>query len=413
MFKLKNATHKSDPQTVKLAIEALAKLRLRTDLGFMQLPNQLEKIQSRATEIKKIFKQIVILGIGGSALGTRALIDALGILDSKISILILDNVDSFSFFKSLEAADLKNCHFLIISKSGQTIETLTQAELVEQLLLKRSLPGLAQVSTVISELDTNPLNEWAKKFNVPILEIPKDVGGRFSVLTPVGLLPAALAGHDLNKFQLGANWAKQQDQIIVELVAQSLMSFNRGEWVSLFWCYCDRLQSFGYWLQQLWAESLAKTKDRAGNIAPRASTPMPCVGSTDQHSILQQIMDGYRDKFIFFFRVLESEKSEIQIEKNLFRGQELMKNKSMGELFSAQADAVRESLAAARVNSLSCQLEKIDESSLAALFMLFQLIIGTLGEALNINAYDQPGVEAGKVAAKIYLTNQTNSQIKK
>ncbi len=404
MIKITHPVQISNAQTFKKAEAALAALRIRGDLGFAQLPFDIEKIQARAFEIKQKFRQFVILGIGGSALGTRAILDALGLQDSKISMVILDNVDSFSFFKKLETLNLEVCHFLIISKSGQTIETLTQAEFIDQVLLKKALPGLSQVSTVISEFEKNPLTEWAESAKVPILEIPKNVGGRFSVLSPVGLLPAALAGLDLQRICNGANWAKKQDQLIIQLASQALMSFEREEWITLFWCFCDRLQSFGSWLQQLWAESLAKQKDRMGREAPRASTPMPCKGSTDQHSILQQVMDGERDKFIYFFRVLESETSGPIIERNIFRGQEAMLRKSMGELFAAQAEGLRESLAVARVNSVTCQIERLDEASLGALFMLFQLVIGTLGEALDINAYDQPGVEAGKIATKKRLS---------
>lgn len=404
MLKLNHSILKSSPEILKKTSDGLSALRKRSDLGFLQLPHNIERIQSRADEIRQKFTKLVVLGIGGSALGIRAIFEALGILDSKISILIIDNVDSYSFFKTLDSLELEKCHFLIISKSGQTVETLTQAEFVDQALLNKGLASLSKVSTVVSEFEKNPLTEWAEKFHVPILEIPKNVGGRFSVLTPVGLLPAAIAGHDLKKFQEGANWAKQQDQMITEISAQALMSFERGEWVTLFWSYCDRMLSFGFWLQQLWAESLAKSKDRAGQKAMRASTPLPCKGSTDQHSILQQIMEGERDKFIYFFRVHESENTGPKIEKTLFRGQEMMSNKTMGELYKAQAEAIRDSLADAKVYSVTCEAQKLDEATMGALFMLFQMVIGTLGEVMNINAYDQPGVEAGKIAAKKLLS---------
>ncbi len=406
MLKTNFSILKSSPETLQKTQAALAALRLRSDLGFMQLPLGLDQIQARANEIREKFSHVVVLGIGGSALGIRAIFEALEISDPKIKISIIDNVDSYSFFKTLDGLDLQHCHFLMISKSGQTIETLTQAEFVEQALVQKKLPGLAKVSTVVSEFEKNPLTEWAEKSHVPVLEIPKNVGGRFSVLTPVGLLPAAIAGLDLKKFQEGANWAKKQDQLITELSAQALMSFERGEWVTLFWSYCDRLLSFGFWLQQLWAESLAKSNDRTGQKAMRASTPLPCKGSTDQHSILQQIMEGERDKFIYFFRCHESENSGPKIETTLFRGQEMMNNKTMGELYTAQATAIRESLAEAKVYSTTCQVEKLNEASVGALFMLFQLVIGTLGEVMNIDAYNQPGVEAGKIATKKLLSQK-------
>ncbi len=404
MLNLIFPTQKTDPNCLHQAREGLSKLRLRRDLGFLELPKNLDAIQMRALEIKKQFKQIVVLGIGGSALGTKALLEALSPQSPQLPITILDNVDEFSFFQRLEALNLAETHFLIISKSGQTIETLTQAELVDQVLIQKGLRSLALVSTVISETTSNPLTDWALRENVPSLEVPKNVGGRFSVLTPVGLLPAALAGFNLQEISVGAHWAKDQDTLISELAAQAMTSFSRKEWITLFWCYCDRLVGFSYWLQQLWAESLAKAKDRSGAAAPRVSTPIPCRGSTDQHSILQQVMQGERDKFIYFFRVQESANSHLVIQNSLFRGQEIMKQKSMGNLFSAQADAIRQSLFAEQVQSVSLNLQKLDESSIGALFMLFQMVIGTLGEVMNIDAFDQPGVESGKLATRRLLS---------
>ena len=182
------------------------------------------------------------------------------------------------------------------------------------------------------------------------------------------------------------------------------MSFDRAEWITMLWSYCDRLHSFGFWLQQLWAESLAKSLDREKQKAPRVSTPIPCVGSTDQHSILQQVMEGANDKFIFFFRVEESEETGPKLTRQLFRGQEIMRDKTMGTLFSAQADATRDALSQQKVLSLSLSTKNLNEASLGALFMIFQLVIGTLGEALNIDAYNQPGVEAGKIITKKSLS---------
>ncbi len=401
MWKIIHSSIPTQADCLQRSTAAFAKLKSREDLGFLKLPLDFESVLTRVRQIQKSAKHLVILGIGGSALGAHAILNA---LKEQTSIHIIDNVDSFSFWQKVKSLDLANCHFLLVSKSGQTIETLTQAEFIEQTLQEKSLPGLSQVSTVISEFEKNPLTEWANKENIPIFEIPKNVGGRFSVLTPVGLFPAAFAGLDLKAFQEGANWAKSQAGLVSEIAAQTLMSFDRAEWITMLWSYCDRLHSFGFWLQQLWAESLAKSFDRENQKAPRVSTPIPCVGSTDQHSILQQVMEGANDKFIFFFRVEESEGTGPKLTRQLFRGQEIMKAKTMGTLFSAQAEATRDALSQQKVLSLSLSTKNLNETSLGALFMVFQLVIGTLGEALNIDAYNQPGVEAGKIITKKTLS---------
>ena len=249
---------------------------------------------------------------------------------------------------------------------------------------------------------------WARKEGVPSLEIPKDVGGRFSVLTPVGILPAAFYGLDVSALREGAAWALNQDDLIAQLTAQSLLSFKRDEWVTLFWAYADGLRDFGLWTQQLWAESLGKAKNRKGGEAPRASTPIPAIGSSDQHSILQQVMEGARDKFLWFLRVEASETNSteggVTLERNLFDCQALMNGKTMGDLFGAMASATQSALEKQGVQSLTLTTQELNERSIGALFMILELVIGALGEALDINAFDQPGVEAGKILARKILS---------
>ena len=168
-------------------------------------------------------------------------------------------------------------------------------------------------------------------------------------------------------------------------------------------CALPILRDFGLWTQQLWAESLGKAKTRNGDPAPRASTPLPALGSSDQHSILQQVMEGSRDKFLCFLRVAASEEKSQTLERNLFDCQTLMMGKSMGGLFSAMADATRQALESSGVQSLTLTAESLDERSMGALFMLFEITVATIGEVLGINAFDQPGVELGKRLARDIL----------
>lgn len=408
MWTLSQKTKADDPAVLAQARRAFAALKERRDLGFLRLTERNDlwtATDNRARELRKNFHRLVILGMGGSSLGGRALLHGLQNWNETHHVEFIDNVDAERFWSWLKSRrDLQGTHWVIVSKSGNTIETLTMAEFIDQHLRHSGFKKLVTCSTVISENDDNPLMRWARKESVPHLEIPKDVGGRFSVLSPVGLLPAAFYGLNLEQLRFGAQWALAQDDLVSQLAAQSLMSFSRGEWLTLFWAYADSLREFGLWTQQLWAESLGKAKSRTGGTAPRASTPLAAVGSSDQHSILQQVMEGHRDKFLWFFRVAKSENEGPVIEKNLFDCQTLMHEKSMGQLFSAMADATRGALEAVGVSSLTLKTDRIDETTMGALLMLLELVVGTIGEALDINAFDQPGVELGKKMAREILT---------
>ncbi len=408
MWTLTHTTKKDESGFLDKAHAGLQALKQRKEIGFLQLgkrENLWSSSEVRGRELRKSYHDLAVLGMGGSSLGGRSLMQSLRKWDSAQNVTFIDNVDADFFWKWLRShKNLQDVHWVIVSKSGNTIETLTMAEFVEQHLRVSGFKKLAATSTVISEPRANPLTNWARKEGVPILEIPQDVGGRFSVLTPVGMLPAAFYGLDVERIRSGVEWAYEQDELIARLAAQSLMSFQREEWISLFWAYADGLRDFGLWTQQLWAESLGKALDRSGAKAPRASTPMSAVGSSDQHSILQQVMEGTRDKFVWFFRVEQSESAGPTLERGLFEGQSLMHGKTMGELLAAEAVATRQALEHQKVQSLTLQTQSLSEESMGALFMIMQLVVGSLGEALGINAFDQPGVELGKVMARDILT---------
>lgn len=404
MWTLANSTKTTDPKNLESARKNVRALMQRTDLGFLKLPERTElwtAAEARGREVRRQAHRLVVLGMGGSSLGGRAMLQALNKWTDTHEVHFIDNVDSDQFWKWLKSrTDLQDTHWVIVSKSGNTIETLTMAEFIDQHLREKGYKKLSAVSTVISESEDNPLMRWAKKEGVPALEIPKDVGGRFSVLTPVGLLPGAFYGLDLAQMRDGAAWALKQEDLLAGLVAQTLSSFERNEWITQFWAYSDGLKDFGLWTQQLWAESLGKAKSRTGAAAPRASTPMAATGSSDQHSILQQVMEGARDKFVWFLRVRASESAAPELERNLFDCQQLMHGKSMGQLFGAMASATRDALEKEGVQSLTLETEQLNEASIGALFMILECVVGALGEALDINAFDQPGVESGKKIAR-------------
>lgn len=404
---LQNLTQSTPSEFKARAISGWEKLFKRQDVGFIQLP-QREHLWSaslkRAQEIRAQASHLGVLGIGGSSLGAQALKEAvLGTAHSEVTFF--DNVDARAFWQKVKDLEpLRQVHWLIISKSGNTLETLAGAEFLHQHLREVGLK-LSDQATVISELKDNPLTQWAKKNQVPVLEIPPDVGGRFSVLSPVGLLPAAFLNIPLEEMRQGAMEAIESKDLVCELAAQGLASFARNEWITLFWIYADDLKTFGYWLQQLWAESLAKAVTLDGQTAPRVSSPFVGVGAVDQHSLLQQISEGARDKFIWFIREQRAENTGPRLKNNEFFGMDILKGKGLGDLLAAEAQATQQTLAEVGVSSLTLHMGEADARTMGGAFMLMELVVAVMGECLGINTFDQPGVEAGKLLARRIMSN--------
>lgn len=410
MIQVEFQTEKISEDLREQAQRGFDDLMQRADLGFHQLASRYDLWQRSAEvgrNLRSRFRHLGVLGIGGSSLGVRALIQALDPGDWQDKISVFDNVDPVHFNRRLnQLADvLSECHWVIISKSGNTIETLCAADFILQLLREKGIDPSGHF-TVVTEEKSSPLWDWAQQNGHPVLPVPIDVGGRFSVLTPVGLLPAAFLGLDIEAMRQGAEWARAQADLTVELVAQSLKNFALEKWITLFWSYTDLLHTSCFWYQQLWSESLGKALDRRGQPAPRASSPFACLGASDQHSILQQVMEGARDKFVWFFRCRAVEKAGDRLEKTAFARQELLVGRGMGELLAAEADATREAFTQQKIPSLTLVVEQLSERELAALFMLLELVVGAVGEAMNINAFDQPGVELGKRLARAKLASQ-------
>lgn len=398
----------ADPSLLAKSREAYQALLARQDVGFTRLgarENLVQAADSRAREVARNWTHLVVIGMGGSSLGTRALLGAVPRPAGRGQVSFLDNIDSDRFWTWLKSRhDLASIHWVLTSKSGNTVEVLALADLIDQHLRQAGHRRLGVVSTVISELKESPLTNWARKENVPVLEVPADVGGRFSVLTAVGMFPAAYAGLRLDRMVEGANWALAQQELVVEMSARALGSFLREEWVTMLWSYADNLREFGLWWQQLWAESLAKKTNLQGGPAPRVSTPVPGIGTCDQHSILQQIVEGAPDKFMWFQRVRKCEDSGVKLERTLFEGQEFLVGKGLGDLFQAEADATEQAVREANIHTASLIGSELDERSMAALFMLWQLTIATMSEVLGVNAFNQPGVERGKQLARTALS---------
>jgi glucose-6-phosphate isomerase len=409
MIKFNSHLHKTDASLFNNNLKALNSVLADKSLGFHQLPARpalWASCEQAGQKLRQKYKTMIVLGIGGSSLGGRVIKESLKSKTDR-QVIFWDNVDPLSIDSQLNhlKAELHSICWALISKSGNTIETLTQGDYVNQFYKAHGLKWTDHC-IVITEPKKSPLADFADAHNIPRLEVPLDVGGRFSVLTPVGMLPAAFMGLDIQKIKDGAEAALHASELIAELATQSEQSFARNEWITVFWSYSDSLKEFGFWIQQLWAESLAKAEDRNGKPAARASTPLPCVGPTDQHSILQQIADGAKDKFVVFLRHEASESSGLVVKETLFSCGDLMLNKKLGDLLKAEAIATQMGLSQKNVSNLTMMIPTITEKELGFLFMYFELVVATIGERLDINTFNQPGVELGKIIAKDLLSKK-------
>ena len=375
--------------------KALQALLQKKDLGFHQLPMRDLNWSSAETMARQLIGRggpLVVLGMGGSALGGQCLTSTVG---PNSDVHFLYNTDPVTFEKLLgDRQLLHHAQFLLISKSGNTLELACMIDILQSRLTdaKRDLKSAV---SVITEPKPNALRNWAESQGLLIGDHPIDVGGRFSVLTPVGLVPAMCAGVSLQELRNGAIEALETPKLALDVSAFYYMSFKRKEQLSVFWFYVDQLREFGPWLTQLWAESLGKKTK-----GPWASTPTTLSGTCDQHSALQQLMGDKIKRSICFVRSQELEKRGPTFSGHGMPGFSYLKEKSLGYVFATQAASTEEALRKTGRTTCQLNLEKVDAKTLGHLLMTFELVIGILGELLKINAFDQPGVELGKKITK-------------
>ncbi len=387
-------------------------------LGFWGLPQQgpeqLEPILQEAERVKSLADTLVVLGIGGSALGATAVDMALaGSLrhafprpQGACRLLVADNSDPRAFAALLENLDLKRTVFNVISKSGSTAETMSQF-LVAQERLERELGPQEAYRRLLFTTDPQSgyLRALAAKEPFTCLEVPPSVGGRYSVLTAVGLLPLAAAGYDIEALLAGAASMaarclepKLQDNPAYLLAALAVSHMRAGRNILVMMPYASDLFGLAQWFAQLWAESLGKARDLAGNLVNVGQTPVAAVGATDQHSQLQLYMEGPQDKFICFL-TLDNYGADLLIPSR-YQDQAALAylgGRSMAELIQAEAKATAAALAQEGRPSICLRLPGIDEHVLGELLFLLEAATVAAGGLLKINPLDQPGVELGKV----------------
>lgn len=389
--------------SVKESLTEQIKNKQIPPLNILEKQNDLEieEINNIAAGIINNFKQVVILGVGGSSLGGKTLAAVKN--NPRIKIDFLESIDSNTIKSSLDKIDLKNSCFVVISKSGETVETICQTLIIIEKLKNYAVKNLADHFLFITRDQKNTIAKIAAKIGSRVYHHPADIGGRFSYLTIVGLLPAALVGLDISAIREAAkeilnNFITQKtpENEIAKICALQLYLFDRGFVNNVIMPYIDNLKNFTDWYRQLWAESLGKNGF--------GSTPINSMGTIDQHSQLQLYLDGPKDKFFTFItdkgRQCDFKINDLENCKTGFGG------KNLSDILTIEQNTTIEILRQQKLPIRILEINTVNEATLSALMMRMFLETIIIARAKNINPFDQPAVEMRKNLAKKILAEK-------
>jgi glucose-6-phosphate isomerase len=399
----------------RAAVDDVERRRISGELGFLDLPLNTaltDAVERFVDGTGGRYSDVVLLGIGGSSLGPIALRTALrpphwNQLDAAARggvprLHVLDNVDPHTIDAMLSRVPLGHTLFLVVSKSGGTAETMAQYLIVRARLHAAGL-SLPQHLCFVTDPTKGALRPIANAEGIPALDIPANVGGRFSVLSPVGTLPAALMGIDVRALLSGAADMRQrcatpqleQNPAGLWAVLQWLADTRGGKPIHVLLPYSDPLRDLALWFVQLWAESLGKIQPGGAHVGP---TPVPALGATDQHSQVQLFMEGPADKTVTFVAV-ETPDVDVTIPALHTDVPDLayLAGHTLWELLNAERRATAGALASRGRPSATITLDRVDPWHLGGLMMFFEIATAFAGALYGVNAFDQPGVEQGKL----------------
>lgn len=404
-------------------------------LGWTELPyNQdsiVEDILKTACSIRERFDNFVVLGIGGSALGPIAVQQALNHMHyndlpkekrNGPRIFVEDNIDPERMQALLDIIDIKKTCFNVITKSGATAETMSQYLIISEQLKKKIGASWNEHIVATTDAEKGNLIRIAKQNGFKLFYIPSSVGGRFSELCPVGLLPAAVCGIDIKELLEGAKLMDQRLksddiwknpallQAVIQYIAMQDMSIN----VQVMMPYADSLKYMSDWFCQLWAESLGKSVTRKGMAVNIGQTPVKSLGVTDQHSQLQLYTEGPYDKIITFLHVEEfRNNTAIPHGCEDFENVAFLGGKSLNALIDAEYKGTRYALLRAGRMSQTIHFPSVNASTIGQFIYLMEMTTAYAGELFDIDAFNQPGVEESKIASYAVLGNTNEKYLAK
>ena len=382
----------------------------RESIGYYSLPHvDITDLKARLDNLNFTQKQIAIIGIGGSTLGTYAIYNFMKYNKQhsktlKKELFFFESTDPVNLNGTINQLNIEDTLFIVISKSGTTIETISIFKYLMS-IVKIDKSNLL----VITEHDSK-LNSFASANDINSFEIPKDVGGRFSVLSNVGLVPLYLAGFNIDDLLKGAMKIStsffEQHELYDHLMKKSrtYYEFKDVYNVNAIFSYSQLLEGFNKWYVQLWGESLGKIDINNTN---QGLTPIGLLGPVDQHSFLQLIVEGKSDKTLTFIKIKDF-KDDTKIAPITLAGLEeldYINNLNFKELINQQADATIASVKQCKkdIPIDIIEIDNISEYEIGKLLFYYELLTSIVGKFLRINTYDQPGVEGGKIILKDML----------
>ncbi len=369
-------------------------------IGYYKLPTHSLAHLDRLKELDtSSFSQIVIIGIGGSSLGIKAIDSILRpyTADAK-EMLFLENSDPITIAETMAKIRRDEACFFMISKSGSTIETTSVLKtLIDHFDI--DLDGSDKHRVVAITDSGSVLSDFAKHHKLLEFNIPDNVGGRFSVLSAVGVVPLAMAGYDIEALLAGAGelisdfFDHKEDHLLQK--AYSYATHSKTQSINVLFSYADRLEDLTKWYVQLWGESLGKI-DKDGNRV--GLTPIGLIGAVDQHSFLQLVIEGPQDKSVTFINI-EDFQRDITIPDVTLEGIEktnFINNQTFGRLINEQCKATMQSVTESGVSTDSITLDRVTPANIGKIIAYYELLTSLIGSIFGVNTYNQPGVELGK-----------------
>lgn len=401
--------------------EKLQSARKRGELPFYELPYQqgLEALINLADDLADRFDNVVVLGIGGSALGTRAIAKALLPLHHNLlsreqragrpRLFVLDNVDPAGINATLDILQPEKTCFCVISKSGTTVETMSQFLIARGWVENAVGHSFRDHFVLITDPEKGVLRKLATEQGYRSAEVPAGVGGRFSVFSAVGLLPLAAAGIDIRELLAGAAAISPQltcgelfkNPAYLNGLMQYL-AYGKGAHISVMMPYSDQLSDVADWYCQMWAESLGKKSDLNGNDVFVGPTPVKALGSTDQHSQLQLYMEGPFDKVVTFLTSEKLESTKIPQATDI-PDLAYLEGQCLSRLLASEQRATAIALARSGRPNCTLHLDEINARTVGALLFMLEVQTVFAGALFNVDPLDQPGVESGKIITSAFM----------
>lgn len=371
---------------------------IKKDIGYYHLPSNSLELLSQIEKFRKDrdYEKVVVLGVGGSSLGAKAVSSMIIATKDKNfpKLDFFENTDPVTIAHKLSKIDFDKTLFLIVSKSGLTIETIS----ITKIVLEYFNEKITSKNFAVITDKNSPLDNLAKKYNLETFYIHNNVGGRFSVLSAVGIVPLMLTGYDVKSLLDGAKECEKEifinkDELIFQKAYR--YSFSKDLCINVLFSYSDAFREFNDWYIQLWAESLGKINKDGKRVG---LTPVGLIGSIDQHSFLQLIVEGIRNKSVTFLKVKDFD-TKLSIPNSslpFLEKCDLKKAINLGDFLNEQCSATMKSVIDEGILTDEIEIKKLDAYHIGYLLYYYEILTSICGMMLGVDTYNQPGVEIGK-----------------